>query len=157
MSYEVRALNFNQDPLNVWLKKDEEHDRNDTSMELDADVANEDDTSQTDAYDEYENTSNYEQGNRSVNSNQSSADANSHSRYIYVYYTTADETTYNSDLLIDLPGFISSTGGNLGLFLGFSFMGILFSLYEWIGERFLGFNTNNNPTRTIVTKHVSDN
>ena len=51
-------------------------------------------------------------------------------RFFYVYYTTADETTYSSDVLVDGAGFISSVGGNLGLFLGFSFFGILFPLYE---------------------------
>ena len=56
-------------------------------------------------------------------------------RYVYLYYTTSNEMTYSSDLMIDFSGLISATGGNLGLFLGFSFMGILFSLYEWIEAR----------------------
>ena len=47
-------------------------------------------------------------------------------RFFYVYYTTADETVFTSDQLVDMAGFISSVGGNLGLFLGFSFLGILF-------------------------------
>ena len=52
-------------------------------------------------------------------------------RYFYLYYTTADETEISSDRLVDLASFIGSVGGNLGLFLGFSFLGILFPLYEW--------------------------
>ena len=56
-------------------------------------------------------------------------------RYIYLYYTTADETTLTSEVMIDFAGFISATGGNLGLFLGFSFMGMIFELYDWIEAR----------------------
>ena len=55
-------------------------------------------------------------------------------RYIYIYYITSDETTYTSSLMIDWPTFISSIGGNLGLFLGFSFLGILFPMYEKIEQ-----------------------
>ena len=51
-------------------------------------------------------------------------------RFFYVYFTSADETTYNSDRLVDFANFISSVGGNLGLFLGFSFLGLLFTFYE---------------------------
>ena len=76
-----------------------------------------------------------QQGNDSDNSNQTSAEENSYPRYIILYYSTADEITFTSNLLVDLPTFISSTGGNLGLFVGFSFMGILFSLYEWIEKK----------------------
>ena len=64
----------------------------------------------------------------------------SQSRYVTLYYATADEITYSSDLLIDFPGFISATGGNLGLFLEFSFMGMLFTLYRWMEARFLNRN-----------------
>ena len=53
-------------------------------------------------------------------------------RHIFVYYSTTDETTITSELLIDLPSFISAIGGNLGLFLGFSFMGVVFSFYNMI-------------------------
>ena len=51
-------------------------------------------------------------------------------RFFYVYFTSADEKTYNSDRLVDFANFISSVGGNLGLFLGFSFLGLLFTFYE---------------------------
>ena len=52
-------------------------------------------------------------------------------RFFYMYYTTADETEFNTDKLIDLASFIGSVGGNLGLFLGFSFLGMLFPLYDY--------------------------
>ena len=100
---------------------------------------------------------NINKGNKSVNSSQMPEAATSYPRYVYVYYSTSDEITYTSNLLIDLPTFISSTGGNLGLFLGFSFMGMLFSLYEWIEKRFLGRNLNNNPNRIPVAKPDSAN
>ena len=51
-------------------------------------------------------------------------------RSIYVYYTTADETEFSSDRLIDFATFVGSVGGTLGLYLGFSFLGMFFPLYE---------------------------
>ena len=126
-TYEVRALKFKQDPLNIWFG---EHDSNDTLMELKDDIAKDDGISEKDAGEESEDTLNPQKRNMSVNEDQSSEYTPSHPRYIYVYYTTSDETTYTSAQLIDLPNFISSTGGNLGLFLGFSFMGIHFPIYE---------------------------
>ena len=68
-------------------------------------------------------------------SNDSTKAEYSQRRYIYLYYTTADETRISSELLIDFVGFISAIGGNLGLFLGFSFMGMIFELYDWIEAR----------------------
>ena len=56
----------------------------------------------------------------------------SFTRYITMYYTTSDVATFTEDRLIDFSGFVSAVGGNLGLFLGFSFLGMLFSLYEYI-------------------------
>ena len=49
-----------------------------------------------------------------------------------MYYTTSDVSTFTEARLIDFSGFVSAIGGNLGLFLGFSFLGMLFSLYEYI-------------------------
>ena len=69
------------------------------------------------------------------NMNESTKVGYSQQRYIYLYYTTADETTLSSEVLIDFAGFISVIGGNLGLFLGFSFMGMIFELYDWIEAR----------------------
>ena len=71
----------------------------------------------------------------SQNMNESTKVGYSQQRYIYLYYTTADETTLSSEVLIDFAGFISAIGGNLGLFLGFSFMGMIFELYDWIEAR----------------------
>ena len=68
----------------------------------------------------------------SQNMNESTQVGYSQQRSIYLYYTTADETTLSSEVLIDFASFISAIGGNLGLFLGFSFMGMIFELYDWI-------------------------
>ena len=81
-------------------------------------------------------TSNRGQKERnSQNMNESTKVEYSQQRFIYLYYTTADETRISSELLIDFVGFISAIGGNLGLFLGFSFMGMIFELYDWIEAR----------------------
>ena len=53
-------------------------------------------------------------------------------RFLYINFTTADEATYESNRVIDFATFVSATGGNLGLFTGFSFMGLLFTLFGWI-------------------------
>ena len=53
-------------------------------------------------------------------------------RFFYVYYTTADETEFSSDRLIDFATFVGSVGGTLGLYLGFSFLGMFFPLYEQV-------------------------
>ena len=52
-------------------------------------------------------------------------------RFFYMYYTTADETELNTEELIDLPTFIGSVGGILGLCFGFSFHGMLFPLFDY--------------------------
>jgi hypothetical protein len=62
-----------------------------------------------------------------------------------MYYTTADVTTYTSDRMINFPTFISATGGNLGLFVGFSFLGIFFSFFGWIQRK------TSNSLKTEIT------
>ena len=51
-------------------------------------------------------------------------------RFFYVYYTTSDTTEISSDILVDFATFIGSIGGNLGLFLGFSFLGMSLPFYD---------------------------
>ena len=69
-------------------------------------------------------------------------------RYITMYYTTADIATFTSDKLVDFSAFISGIGGNLGLFLGLSFLGMLFWLYEWMENAYMKLNQKNG-TKTI--------
>ena len=51
-----------------------------------------------------------------------------------MYYTSSDVTTLTENQLIDFSGFVSAIGGNLGLFLGFSFLGMISSFFEIIGK-----------------------
>jgi hypothetical protein len=128
-----------QDPMQLWFddNADENESNNDTSTEIQDQEYYNDIISQQDLEIDQETTA--EEVNSTVDITLFS-ESYSQSRYVYLYYTTADEITYSSDLMIDFPGFISSTGGNLGLFLGFSFMGMLFSLYEWMEARLLNRN-----------------
>ena len=51
-------------------------------------------------------------------------------RYIDISYSKTIVTVKTISKLIDFPTFISSVGGNLGLFVGFSFINVLFFFYE---------------------------
>ena len=73
----------------------------------------------------------------------------SFTRSIGMYYTTAYVATFTEDHLIDFSGFVSAVGGNLGLFLGFSFLGMLFSLYEYIENVVLSKSTQP-ATKNVV-------
>ena len=64
--------------------------------------------------------------------NKSKTNSASFKRTVAMYFTTTDVTTYTEARLIDFSGFVSAVGGNLGLFLGFSFLGMLFDLYGYI-------------------------
>ena len=71
-------------------------------------------------------------------------------RYITMYYTTADIATFTSDRLIDLSAFISGIGGNLGLFLGLSFLGTLFWFYELVEKAYIKLNQKKEPNTIQV-------
>ena len=122
MSYEGRELRFNQDPIELWFGHDTGEDYG--LLEYDQEN-NETIDSKTDDYQELKDSDNY-----------------TNSRFVYLYFTTPDEKYYSADLVIDFPTFISSIGGNLGLFLGFSCMGVLSRLYTWIEERYMKSNDN---------------
>ena len=71
-----------------------------------------------------------------------SADSNAAMMYIRllsIEFITVDEVVYSSDRLIDIANFISSVGGNLGLFLGFSFLSLLFQFYDK-AERYINIH-----------------
>ena len=55
---------------------------------------------------------------------------NTRSRAIYIYYSTTNVRLSSTSKLISLSTFISSIGGNLGLFVGFSFMSVLLYVYK---------------------------
>ena len=107
-------MKFNQDPRAVWFKPLAAENDNNTEY----DYYSYDATDKSDgAIYEF---------NRSISPNISDP------RHVFLYYSTTDETTLTSELMIDLPSFISAIGGNLGLFLGFSFMGVIFSFYNML-------------------------
>ena len=51
-------------------------------------------------------------------------------RAIFMYYSTTDIKVSTTSELISLSSFISSIGGNLGLFCGFSFLSSFFYVYR---------------------------
>ena len=55
---------------------------------------------------------------------------NTPSRAIYIYYSTTNVRLSSTSKLVSLSSFISSIGGNLGLFVGFSFMSVLLYVYK---------------------------
>ena len=60
----------------------------------------------------------------------SSLKENTPSRAIYIYYSTTNVRLSSTSKLVSLSSFISSIGGNLGLFVGFSFMSVLLYVYK---------------------------
>ena len=55
-------------------------------------------------------------------------------RLLNFNYGTTNVKVYTTSLKIDLNTFISNVGGNLGLFVGFSVLGGLFSIYDFISQ-----------------------
>ena len=49
---------------------------------------------------------------------------------IFFFYSTTDIRVESVEILVDFNSFISSVGGSLGLFLGFSFLGFLSHFYD---------------------------
>ena len=56
-------------------------------------------------------------------------------RYQFLYYSTTEVKVSTTSKLIDFPTFISNIGGNLGLFVGFSFLSGLFCIYDLVALR----------------------
>ena len=57
-------------------------------------------------------------------------------RAIFMYYSTTDIKVSTTSKLISLSSFISSIGGNLGLFVGFSFLSTFFFFYNFLERAF---------------------
>ena len=61
---------------------------------------------------------------------------NKSSRVVYLYYSTTDINVSTTSKLITLSSFISEIGGNLGLFIGFSFMHMFFVVFQYLKRCF---------------------
>ena len=55
---------------------------------------------------------------------------NESGRYINMYYSTTNVKISTTSKLLNLSSFISSVGGNLGLFVGFSFLSAVTCLFK---------------------------
>ena len=53
---------------------------------------------------------------------------------ITIVYETMDYTVSEEQKLVTVYNFISQIGGNLGMFLGFSVLSVLFSFYGYINN-----------------------
>ena len=51
-------------------------------------------------------------------------------RYINIYYAVTDVKISITSKMMNLPTFISNVGGNLGLFVGFSVLGVMYFIYD---------------------------
>ena len=90
-------------------------------------------TADTLSYDKYttvsifpedQNTSNVLSENQTIEEDESKA--------IIFYYSSTEVDVYTTDLLVNFSNFVSSVGGNLGMFIGFSFLGCFSGLYDMI-------------------------
>ena len=51
---------------------------------------------------------------------------------IYLYYSSTEIKVKSSELLVTFSSFVSAVGGNLGIFIGFSFLGFFTKFYGMI-------------------------
>ena len=55
---------------------------------------------------------------------------------LFFNYPSMDVEVSQKVKILDASSFISAVGGNLGLFIGFSFLDTLFAAYKWFCTRF---------------------
>ena len=58
------------------------------------------------------------------------------SKYVYFYYSTTEVPVLYEEFILDFCNFVSAIGGNLGMFIGFSFLGFLSWLFLMIEKLF---------------------
>ena len=59
-------------------------------------------------------------------------------KFIMFYYSTTELKIETKELLLNFPNFLSAVGGNLGMFIGFSFLGFFSAFYDMM--KLLFFN-----------------
>ena len=57
-------------------------------------------------------------------------------QFIFVYYVNSDVSYYQQIPVLSFWGFLSSAGGSIGLFLGFSCYSSLFTFTDFIKAKF---------------------
>ena len=72
----------------------------------------------------------YEMSTNHGQNEKSATNENKPSRTVLLYYSTTNVRISSTSKLISLSSFISSIGGNLGLFVGFSFMSVFLFAYK---------------------------
>ena len=129
--YEGIASVFQQDPINMWYPLAADNDTYDTNDTLSAnETSNSNNTNNSTKAAQQFDVGNNSSAECPGNLTNIDSPTKLELRFVEVSYTTADETVYSTDRLVDFASFISSVGGNLGLFLGFSFLGILFDVLD---------------------------
>ena len=66
----------------------------------------------------------------------SDADANEDTNVIRISYSSTDTTVSKQETLLNFNSFVSSVGGSLGLFVGFSVLSTLQMIYNSLAQRF---------------------
>ena len=56
---------------------------------------------------------------------------------LFINYPIMEVKVSQQVRILDTSSFISSVGGNLGLFIGFSFLDTFFAIYKWFSIRFI--------------------
>ena len=146
IKYQGKPMVFQQDPLNMWWPQPSEPAPVDNSTTQDnGTISDYMAPSEGNLEIQNNNTESYEYDNETETlSNETTSNYVDEEplkmRFFYMYYTTADETEFNTDEMIDLATFIGSVGGTLGLYLGFSFLGMLFPLYDYIEAAYARWN-----------------
>ena len=64
-------------------------------------------------------------------------DAKDNHTNLFINYPSMDIEVSQKVKILDASSFISSVGGNLGLFIGFSFLDTFFAVYKWFCTRSL--------------------
>ena len=69
--------------------------------------------------------------------------------HLFFYYSSMIIEKRVEALVYDLGGFLSAAGGNMGLWLGLSFLTILFTCLDWIRSALTYFNEKLKPTLSV--------
>jgi hypothetical protein len=62
--------------------------------------------------------------------------------HIVLAYATLSVEEQTETLVFDIGSLLAAAGGNLGLFLGFSCLSLLFSCLDYLASFWLGLNTS---------------